>query len=123
MKIKKLVLFLFVAAAQLALVGCHEETESFDITLLPGKWVAGTEYYRYDNDGTGVTWDTGEDVSEEEAQAFTWEFNDETNRLTLIHQMEMGGVVPKYYTLKALTATQLSYSDNYGQTMTYTRVQ
>ena len=44
----------------------------FDSSLLIGKWESDGEYYRYDADGTGVTWDTKEDVHEDEAQAFKW---------------------------------------------------
>jgi len=107
----------------LALTSCNGKEEvSFDISLIVGKWVSGTEYYRYDADGTGATWDTADDVSEEEAQSYTWEYDGETNKLTLIHQMEMGGVVPKYYTLVTLNATTLAYQDQYSNTSSFTRV-
>lgn len=106
----------------LTMTSCNEKEEvSFDISLIVGKWVSGTEYYRYDADGTGATWDTADDVSEEEAQAYTWEYDGETNKLTLIHQMEMGGVVPKYYTLVTLNATTLAYQDQYSNTSSFTR--
>ena len=113
---------LFFAAMLAMLVSCQQEHVSFNPELLVGKWVAGTEYYRYDAGGTGVTWDTSDDVNEDEAQPFTWEYEDETNRLTLVHQMEMGGVVPKSYTVTALTDSTLSYKDIYGHTYTYTHV-
>jgi len=106
-----------------AMSSCNGEEEvSFDISLIVGKWVSGTEYYRYDSDGTGVTWDTADDVTEEEAQPYTWEYDGETNKLTLIHQMEMGGVVPKYYTLVTLNSTTLAYRDQYSNTSSFTRV-
>ncbi len=110
----------FVFAGTLFFSACTIDNETFNIDLLIGKWVKGTEYYRYDNNGSGVTWDTSDDVSEEEAQPFTWEFDSETNRLTLFHQMEMGGVIPKSYTLLVLTEEKLSYKDNYGQIFTFT---
>ena len=111
---------LFVSSATI-FVSCKPEP-SFDGDLLIGKWVSGTEYYRYDNDGTGATWDTSDDVSESEAQPFTWEFDPNTNDLTLIHQMEMGGQIPKSYTVTALNDSILKYKDRYSQTFTYNRV-
>ncbi|MBQ9474529.1 MAG: hypothetical protein IJU81_09000 [Bacteroidales bacterium] len=104
----------------LCLTSCKQEDVTFDESLLPGKWVSGTEYYRYDPVGTGVTWDTGDDVSEEEGQPFEWTLDG--NQLTHVHIMEMGGRVPKSYTLTELTSTRLSYKDNYLQSFTYTRV-
>lgn len=111
-----------VFAGMLLFGACQFDKETFDIDLLIGKWVRGTEYYRYDANGTGVTWDTSDDVSEAEAQPFTWEFNSETNRLTLVHQMEMGGSIPKLYTLVELNESKLSYKDNYDQIFTYSHV-
>ena len=103
------------------LTACKEET-TFDGTLLVGKWVSGTEYWRYDADGTGATWDTGDDVQEEEAQPFTWEFDEQTSNLTQIHQMEMGGVIPKSYTVTALDNAKLEYKDRLGQVFSFNRV-
>lgn len=100
---------------------CGKE-ETFDGSLIVGKWVSGTEYYRYDVDSTGVTWDTSDDVYESEGQPFTWSFDESTSRLTVIHQMEMGGVVPKSYTMKTLNDSVMEYKDNYGNLSKYTRV-
>ncbi|MFA6589437.1 MAG: hypothetical protein WCS66_03730 [Bacteroidales bacterium] len=97
---------------------CITEFE-YDSSLLIGKWVSGTEYYRYNEDGTGLTWDTADDVSEEEAQAFTWTLVYST--LTHIHIMEIGGVVPKVYTVTELTATSLQYEDEFGNTHSFTK--
>ena len=116
---KRLSLLLMIAAAALA-VSCDDE-KSFDPDLLVGKWARGTEYYRYDADHNGATWDTADDVQESEAQPFTWEL--EGDQLTLIHRMEMGGVVPKVYTVTDLTASTLTYRDNYQQTYTYSKTQ
>lgn len=123
MKMKKTIKrFLLSAVVALSLTSCGGDKEHFDISLLAGKWVAGQEFWRYDANGTGATWDEADDVHEDEAQPFTWEFDDETNRLTHIHQMEMGGVVPKSYTLKALNDNTLSYTDRFDSTYTFKRV-
>lgn len=106
----------------MTLTGCEENLAHVDISLLPGKWVRGTEYYRFDRSGNGATWDTSDDVNESEAQPFTWEFADETNTLTLIHQMEMGGVIPKSYTVVALSEDELEFKDRFGVHYTFKRV-
>ena len=116
----RLKILVFVAAATLLLSACGKK-EHFDIGLIVGKWVAGTEYWRYYGDGNGATWDVGDDVNEDEAQPFTWEFDDEENLLTQIHQMEMGGNIPKTYTVTKLNATTLEYHDDYGKYYTFTR--
>lgn len=101
--------------------GCDHfnHKEKFDKTLLSGYWLSGTLYEYYNADGTGYTWDILDDVTEEEAQHFTWTL--EKSTLTQIHQMEMGGNVPKTYTVTKLNATTLEYHDNYGKYYTFTR--
>ena len=100
---------------------CTLEGDMFDKTLLIGKWVSGTEYYRYDNGGTGATWDTSDDVTEAEAQTFTWTLI--SAELTHIHVMTTGGSgVPKIYTVTKLTATSLEYKDDFDKTYSFTKV-
>lgn len=99
----------------LLMAGCDlfNHSEKFDKTLLSGYWVSGTVHEFYNADGTGYTWDTADDVTEEEAQPFTWTLENAT--LTQIHQMEMGGNVPKTYTVTKLNASTLEYHDDYGK--------
>jgi hypothetical protein len=102
--------------------------KSFDSALLIGKWERnsplataekqGNEYYRYNANGTGATWDTADDVQENEAQTFSWTL--EKDLLTLIHDMEMGGSkVPKYYIVTVLDASTLTYKNDYGSSFTF----
>ena len=103
----------------------------FDPNLLIGKWSRpspfatsenpGNEFFRYDTNGGGATWDTSEDVTEDEAQHVTWELSD--SKLTQIHTIEMGGTVTKIYTLQELTGTTLTYKDDFGKQFTYTKTQ
>ena len=69
--------FLFIMAA---FTGCIPEeplpTVEYDITDLYGKWESGTEYYEYFSDGSGLCWDEGDGVYEDEAQKFTWEVDE-----------------------------------------------
>lgn len=96
---------------------CQPE-DTFDELLLLGKWrsvagaVPGTVYYRYDVGGTGVSWDTSDDVTEAEAQAYTWTLD--KSLLTHIHIIELGGKIPKSYTVTELTETSLKYKDDFN---------
>ncbi len=119
--IKYLSIILFTA---FTMVSCFPEDineEKFDETLLYGKWKAETLFYNYKFDGTGTTWDTSDDVTEEEAQNFTWTL--ESSELTHIYILEIGGSVPKIYTITELTATKLTYEDDFGNAQTFTKVE
>jgi hypothetical protein len=105
--------------AGLILVSC-EKDEVFDESLLVGRWNSGTLYYRYLANGTGYTWDEKDDVREEEAQHFTWTLQGAS--LTHIHIMEIGGSVPKYYTVTELTSGTLRYRDVFFKSFSFTRV-
>lgn len=119
----------FLAMGALCFVGCRPEGADYSPSQLIGKWVRtengtkGTEYYRFDNGDTvltGVTWDVADDVSEEEAQPFEWTL--EGDQLTIVHIMEMGGRIPKVYTVTDLAASALAFKDNYGQKFQFERV-
>jgi hypothetical protein len=101
-------------------VSCEPEATSFDEFLLIGKWQSGTLYYKYLADGTGSTWDTSDDVTEAEAQQFTWTLVKTT--LTHIHILETGGTVPKVYTVTELTETSLRYHDDFGSSFSFTKI-
>lgn len=121
--LKKLALLLVVGLAMGALMtSCSPDDgeEYFDETLIYGKWQRGTEFYRYDLGGEGVTWDTADDVTESEGQRFTWTLTG--SELKHIHIMVMGGNVPKVYTVTKLTASTLSYHDSFGKVFTFTKV-
>ena len=100
-----------------ALCACtpDDPTEGdFEIDNLYGKWCQeGTHiYYRYNEDGTGCTWDESDDVFEDEAQAFTWEVDG--SEMIHIHLTETGTAqVPKYYIITHLSFDELDYYDAY----------
>jgi hypothetical protein len=103
-------------------VSCEpDEPTGFDESFLIGKWQEGTLYERYNDDYTGYTWDTADDVSEEEAQDFTWSLDED--QLIQIHIMEIGGNIPKTYTVTKLNETDLSYRDDYGTVYNFSKVQ
>ena len=114
---------LSLVIAALVITSCTKEEEeiSFEENLIVGKWQSGTLFERYDADKNGVSWDTADDVTEEEAQAFTWTIT--KDQLEQIHIIENGGSVPKVYTITTLNATVLTYKDDYGSTKTFSKVE
>ena len=122
MKNLKLISLAIIAVTTiiLSMSSCSPDTDvEFDQTLLIGKWQETNtlNFEVYGKDGSGYTWDEADDVTEAEAQPFTWGLNG--NILTQVHTMEMGGNVPKVYTVTKLTATELIYEDNYGNKHTF----
>lgn len=113
---------LMMAVVVLLLYGCGTETphRSFDENMLIGKWVSGSEYYRFDFGYQGATWDLADDVQESEAQVFSWSLAED--RLLLVHQMEMGADIPKMYTVILLDNSILQIDDVYGNRYVYQRV-
>lgn len=98
---------------------CTKDESFFQESFIIGKWVSGTLHYNYLANYTGTTWDTSDDVTEAEGQAFTWSLS--KSELTHIYIMEIGGNVPKVYTVTELTATSLKYKDAFGTSYSFTR--
>ena len=96
------------------------ENTDVDANQIYGKWCDGTVYERYDSDGNGVTWDTADDVTEQEAQPFSWILNG--TRLTQEHHGEMGSLIYKQYHVTKLDASNFSYEDDYGFGHNFVRV-
>ena len=81
--------------------------------MLVGLWQKeGHVFYRFDADGTGHTWDTDDDLSEEEATPFSWEAYD--NAIMMTHKLRIRGIVPRYYELDRLNAFDLRFHDTYS---------
>ena len=98
------------------LAGCSmvNTPEAFDETLLVGTWVVDgneSDHWRFDAGGNGVSWDTADDVTEEEGQSFVWTLEGST--LTITHQIGMTGAnaIPKVYKMISLTDLTMSYKD------------
>ncbi|MDO5341597.1 MAG: hypothetical protein Q4F69_03995 [Bacteroidia bacterium] len=96
------------------------EDVEFDMDLLVGLWNENTVYYRYNEDGTAVTWDISDDITEEEGTKLNWEIKH--NLFTHYYIMEIGAVVPKMYNLKQLELDVLEYFDDYGVNHRFTKV-
>lgn len=115
---------LLVVATVFLLCSCENEEvvpdKEYDVSLLYGIWQLNDSqlFYRYFEDGTGKTWDVSDDISEEEAQEFTWTL--EKSELIHMHIISTGsGVVPKYYIVTKLTNDELCYYDAYVTSKKY----
>ena len=89
--------------------------------MLQGLWHNDANvFYRFNDDGTGCTWDTDDDVAESEASPFTWEAYDEAVMIT--HRLFFRGMVPFYYNLDCLNFFDLRFHDAYS-TYVFERVE
>jgi len=117
-------IFISLAVAALFLTSCDKDDTdtdtSFEESLLIGKWQSGTLFERYNSNYSGASWDTADDVTEDEAQEFTWSIV--KDQLEQIHIIENGGKVPKVYTLTKLTASSLEYEDDYGVKKSFSKL-
>jgi hypothetical protein len=118
---KFLVLAMALVALPILFNSCQkDQNTSFDETLLYGKWQSGTVFYKYVIGYTGTTWDTADDQVDGEGLSFTWSLDN--SDLTQIYVLELGGSVPKVYTVTVLNATTLTYHDSFGKSYTFTKV-
>ena len=93
----------------------------FDADLIPGLWREDDLYYRYNEDGTGVTWDVAEDVQEDEGTEVEWKL--EHDLFTHLYHMEIGGIIPKVFNMKVLELDYMEYEDDYGVNHKFTKVE
>ena len=107
-----------MAASALLLSGCSRDKEedaiSFNQNDLVGKWkVSNTQvFWQYGADGTGVTWDESQDISEgdETTMRFTWTLTGD--RLSHVFGGdEVHQAVVQDYTVKELSASRLVWND------------
>ncbi len=121
-----LTLILAVLASMAFVNSCSMFTAdepSFDENFLYGKWQSGSLFYKYASDHTGATWDTADDVTEEEAMNFTWTLvNSEFTHIYVTEINATKAAVPKVYTVTTLTADRLVYEDDYGVEWAFSKV-
>ncbi|MDR2891268.1 MAG: hypothetical protein LBV18_06745 [Alistipes sp.] len=124
---KRILLYIAAAAmASLAVTSCGLGGEDFNEEFLysgGGEWVSTQDVgdgpqrihdiFRADGSGTSA-------AEGDIPQAFTWTL--EGDRLSFEHIIGMGGTVPKDYTVTTLTETSLVYRDNYGKTISCTKL-
>lgn len=91
------------------------EDAEIDKSQIYGKWMTVDKQYFevYNSDGTGKFWNLADDVSEDEAQKFTWEFDEGSDdKFIQYHEMEIGGIVPQYCNILELTSTTFKYNND-----------
>lgn len=95
---------------------CHDDpVVNVTDAMLYGKWMVDgtTEYWRYDDDHTGVTWDVSEISEEASNLKFEWELHDA--ELLHVFAGEMGNQgVSKAYRITQIGVNTMSWEDDYG---------
>ena len=82
-----LISILAVSAIIFSMSSCSPNPDvEFDQSLLYGKWQENNSllFEVYGKDGSGYTWDEADDVTEAEAQPFTWGLNGKTHTFSKI---------------------------------------
>ena len=105
-------------------LGGGTTTSNIDKSQIVGKWMTSDKMYFevYYSDGTGKEWDLRDDVQEEEASEFTWEFDEGAkDKFFKYYEMELGGLVPQYCNILELSSTKFKYN-NEGLRATYNLV-
>ncbi len=93
-------------------ISARKQRVVYNPALLEGEWVHGTEHEVYMSDGRGRMWDDSDDVGRGEAQRFEWGLD--SNLLTIVCRLELGGVLPKRYVVTFVDDETLVYRDVYG---------
>lgn len=93
----------------------------YDEDLLIGLWQSGSVFYRFDYDGVARTWDSADDILEEEVPIFEWQLDH--SRFTHIHKMELNGAIPKVYRLTQLDLQTLVFEDDFGNVFSFEKVE
>ena len=92
----------------------------YDSALMIGEWLQGSEHEQYIADGSGRRWDTGDDVSRDEAQVFSWTMD--SNLLTVRYDLKLGGLMIRQYVVTFVDDETLVYRDAYGGTFMFDKV-
>lgn len=124
MKKLGLLTLLFFAIFATSCGGGGGDEDTIDKSQITGKWKkADNSYFEvYYSNGTGKEWTPAEDISEEEASWFTWEFDEGSDdKFIKFYEMEMGAVVPQYCNILELNSTTFKYN-NEGFRATYNLV-
>lgn len=110
-----------------AMAGCTDpnDTVMVDGSALVGKWCAmdnKTEFWRFNSDGSGLTWDEADDVYEtdENVPRFNWTTQLDQIRIDIYGQM--GQHVYYDWTVTRQTPDSLTFKDLYGNFRTFVKL-
>lgn len=122
MKKLSFLVLMFLAVFATSCGGGDDDTTTIDKNQLVGKWMTSDEMYFevYYSDGKGKEWDLRDDVQEEEASWFTWEFDEGSDdKFIKYYKMEISdAIVPQYCNILELTQSKFKYN-NEGLRATY----
>jgi hypothetical protein len=112
---KKLLGFLCALMSLLMIfTSCQKNKDdvTFDESLLIGRWVSGTDYFKFNKDNTSFSWNSQLGFG----KTFTWTLNQNS-----INIVETSSAVTNKYKLTQLTSTILVFTDNSGISYSYTK--
>ena len=92
----------------------------YDPALMIGEWLQGAEHEQYIADGTGLRWDTDDDINRDEAQVFSWTMD--SNLLTIKYTMALGALMMRMYVVTYVDDETLVYRDSYGDSYMWEKV-
>lgn len=99
----------------------RRQTVFYTAEQIAGEWVQGTLHEVYHVDGTGLSWDTEDDVSREEGKQFRWTLD--SNQLRVVYPIATGGMVPRDYFVTFADDESLVYKDEFGSSHMWDKVQ
>ncbi len=126
MKIRQIIPLVLISTMVITMVACGGNETHINVQedQLYGLWRKNNtqEYWRYKSDGTGVTWDEGDDITEEESNlTYSWTINGD--RLTHVFTGAQGNqAVPKVYTVTEISSTSMQWKDDYSMEYSLTKV-
>ena len=97
----------------------RKQKRIYDARLMFGEWMNGASRMQLDSGGTGRSWDTSDDIMRDEAKTFTWSVD--SNLLSIVYKLALGGVVPKMYLVTFVDEESLVYRDDYGMSYMWDR--
>ena len=105
-----------VLIAAFAMTSCSKDDTGSNQELIVGRWksVSANYYEVYNSDGTGKMWDEDDDVTEDEADTFTWQLEDSDNsKFTQIINFHSGSAsLPQMCNILVLTESSFSYNND-----------
>lgn len=98
----------------------RRQTVFYTAEQIAGEWVQGTLHEVYRADGTGLSWDTEDDVGREEGKQFRWTLD--SNQLRVVYPIATGGVVPRDYFVTFADDESLVYKDGFGTSYMWDKI-
>lgn len=93
-----------------------KDNKEIDKSLIVGRWQSTTGNYFevYNSNGTGKMWNEDDDVTEDEADTFNWEFdgNDGTKFTQIIHFQSGAADLPQMCNVVTLNESSFVYNND-----------